>query len=76
VLASVAPAQAVTSTPATAAASGTDVVLAVSDTLPSYQLIDADGKVSSAVAGRGLRHWRVTVRATPGGWRIVEVATA
>lgn len=55
------------------ATASTDVVLAVRDTLPPYRFVDAQGNVSAPAGGRGEQQWRVTLRSTAAGWRILDV---
>jgi hypothetical protein len=48
-------------------------VLAVTDELPAYQRVDADGKVLERYAGRGAKRWRITLVNTKSGWRISTI---
>lgn len=51
------------------------VVLAVSDTLPPYEVVSASGAVLAREPGRGPRSWLITLRWDPGpGWLIDSVA--
>jgi hypothetical protein len=54
------------------------VELLVTDTLPSYRLVRADGSVAAVVPARGTKVWHVTLRrADPtSGWRYAAVASA
>jgi hypothetical protein len=55
----------------------TSVELAVRDTLPPYEIVDADGQVRRQ-PGRGEREWVVGLRATTAGgsWRIATIDAA
>jgi hypothetical protein len=55
----------------------TRVDLLVRDTLPPYEIVDAQG-VARQQPGRGARDWLVTLRATAtgGSWRIASIDEA
>lgn len=54
-------------------ASARRVVLSVVDVMPAYQLVAADGSVSSSRPGRVAASWSVTLTLGDEGWRVHDV---
>ncbi len=55
-------------------AKGDRAVLDVTDELPKYHRVDADGKVLQEYAGRGAKRWRITLVGSQSGWRISTIS--
>ena len=54
-------------------ASAGRAVLHVVDVMPAYQLVAADGSVSSTRPGRAAAGWTVTLSLVNGDWRVLDV---
>jgi hypothetical protein len=52
------------------------VVLRVTDELPAYRIVDADGATVRTEPGRGPATWRITLVKQSSGWRIATVQTS
>ena len=53
-----------------------EVVLRVSDRMPGYQLVAADGSIMEVRSGRGSATWLVTLRWGSDAWRIAAISAA
>lgn len=53
---------------------GPTTTLRVTDTLPAYDFVGADGTVVGSVPARGPRTWTLTLVSTPAGWRVSQVS--
>lgn len=53
---------------------GPTTTLRVTDTLPAYDYVGADGAVVASVPARGPRTWTLTLVSTPDGWRLSQVS--
>lgn len=56
--------------------SPTGATLSVTDRLPAYDVVDAEGRVVSREPGRGAVSWRLTLRRVGGAWLIADVRRA